>query len=89
MGGLVVGQPVTLRPHDFTRARASKSSKVTILPRRDDDAEVPSANNNNIYRIYYYSTTIISHKRRRDEHPGRGHSIDAGTFSHSVGGARA
>ena len=56
----VVGQGAELRPVDFTRARASKSSKVTILPRRDADGQVPSANNNNIYiYIYIYIEYII------------------------------
>ena len=34
----VHGQPPTLRGHDFTKARASKCSKVTILPRPDAQA---------------------------------------------------
>ena len=34
---LVVGQGPFLRTHSFTRARVSKSSKVTILRRRDAD----------------------------------------------------
>ena len=56
---VVVGQGAVLRPIDFTRARASKSSKVTILPRRDADAEVPSANNNNNIYIYIYRENIL------------------------------
>ena len=47
----VVGQGPTLGPHDFTKARASKWSKVAILPRPDAQAQVPSANNNILYRM--------------------------------------
>ena len=47
----VVGQPRTLAGTHFTKARASKWSKVAILPRPDAQAQVPSANNNILYRI--------------------------------------
>ena len=47
----VVGQGPTLRGTHLTKARASKWSKVAILPRPDALAEVPSANNNILYRI--------------------------------------
>ncbi len=47
----VVGQGPTLRAAHFTKARASKWSKVAILPRPDAQAQVPSANNNILYRI--------------------------------------
>ena len=47
----VVGQGPTLARTHFTKARASKWSKVAILPRPDAQAQVPSANNNILYRI--------------------------------------
>ena len=55
----VVGQGLTLTGINFTKARASKWSKVAILPRPDAQAQVPSANNNILYRIYNCSTTTI------------------------------
>ena len=51
--GVVVGQQPWLRGHDFTRARATKWAKVSILPRRHAHAATPSSNNNIIHRIYY------------------------------------
>ena len=48
----VVGQGRALGSINFTKARASKWSKVAILPRPDGLAEVPSANNNILLRIY-------------------------------------
>ena len=50
--GGVVGQGPFLRGHHFTKARAPKWAKVSILPRRDAHPPVTSANNNIIYRIY-------------------------------------
>ena len=47
----VVGQRPTLARTHFTKARASKWSKVAILPRPDGLAEDPSANNDIVYRI--------------------------------------
>ena len=50
--GGVVGQQPFLRSHHFTRARASKWAKVSILLRRDAHPPVTSASNIIIYRIY-------------------------------------
>ena len=50
-GAICCWQPPGLRSHNFTKARASKWSKVAILPRPDGLAEVPSANNNILLRI--------------------------------------
>ena len=50
-GGVAVDQQTDLRTINFTKAKASKWSKVAILPRPDGLAEVPSANNNILYRI--------------------------------------
>ena len=50
-----------LRGNDFTRARATKWAKVSILPRRHAHAATPSSNNNIIYRIYY----LFNSKRTR------------------------
>ena len=44
--GIVVGQQPFLGAHHFTKARAPKWAKVSILPRRDAHAAVTSANNN-------------------------------------------
>ena len=66
-----------MRRNDFTRARATKWAKVSILPRRHAHAATPSSNNNIIYRIYIYSTaTIILSRRRRDKPPARGHTSE-------------
>ena len=50
--GGFVGQGPLLGTNHFTKARAPKWAKVSILPRRDAQGPVPSANNNIIYRIY-------------------------------------
>ena len=44
--GVVVAKGDRLRGNDFTKARAPKWAKVSILPRRDAHAAVTSANNN-------------------------------------------
>ena len=59
---------------------------MTIFPRRERHAEVPSANNNIIYRIYIYiffcsptttrRTIIISWQGRSEYPPARGHTSE-------------
>ena len=48
-------------PNDFTKARATKWAKVSILPRRHAHAATPSSNNNIIYRIYCLFNNNNSH----------------------------
>ena len=76
---IVAGQGRTLAGHHFTKARASKWSKVTILPRPDARAEVTSANNNILYRIYNLFNNNNNNFYRRDDPNSnltRGHTAD-------------
>ena len=68
--GGVVGQGPFLGGTHFTKARASKWAKVSILPRRHAHAATPSSNNNIIYRIYYLFNNNNNNNNNNNSHLG-------------------